>query len=118
MRPRLRKSLLAALALAASGAALVGGGAALLLSAPPHLPVTREAVARGRAVARARCLHCHATIPSAPRVAGWSPLRAYQAIGRLPELRPAMPPFAGSEAERRDLAVYLHALGAGDAPAP
>ena len=104
-------------ALAAAALGLAGGllwGADRLRST--RLAQTPEALARGRAVLAARCLHCHAAIPLAPRVAGWSAERAYDAIGRLPALQPAMPRFAGSEEERRALAVYLSALGAGAAP--
>ena len=112
MTPPLRNALLGAAALAAA-AALAG-----ILRGPPRLVRTPEAVSRGRAVLAARCLHCHATIPLPPRVAGWSIERAYDAIGRLPQLRPAMPPFAGSEEERRALAAYLSAIGAGEASFP
>jgi mono/diheme cytochrome c family protein len=104
------------LAVAARGAAGLLWGADRLRS--PRLARTPEALARGRAVLAARCLHCHAAIPLAPRVAGWSAERAYDAIGRLPALQPAMPRFAGSEEERRALAIYLSALGAGAAPPP
>ncbi|HYG67394.1 MAG TPA: hypothetical protein VD838_07030 [Anaeromyxobacteraceae bacterium] len=75
-------------------------------------PPAPDRVARGRAVAR-RCDVCHDTIPLAPRVAGWTEGQAYDALGRLDRLDPAMPPFHGTEAERRDLAAWLAALGAG-----
>lgn len=84
----------------------------------PSLALTPEAISRGRAVVRARCQPCHAARRLDRHVAGWTAARAYDAIGRLPRLRPGMPPFAGSEDERRDLAVYLAALGAGEAPPP
>jgi mono/diheme cytochrome c family protein len=113
--PRLRNLLLAGLAAGVAAAAAWEAG---LLRPAPRLARTEEAVSRGRAVVAARCLQCHAAIPLAPRVAGWSAERAYDAIGRLPQLRPAMPPFAGSEEERRALAIYLSALGAGAAPPP
>jgi hypothetical protein len=82
----------------------------------PSLDPNPLAYRRGEDVLRARCLHCHATIPLAPRVAGWTPEYAYDAIGHLPQLRPAMPPFAGTEQERADLAIYLAVLGS-QAPA-
>jgi mono/diheme cytochrome c family protein len=108
--------------------ALFAGLAGLVLAAygwdaglfrpAPRLERTPAAVTRGRAVLRNRCLHCHAAIPLGPRVAGWTAERAYQAVGRLPSLYPSMPPFPGTDEERAALAVYLAALGAGEAPWP
>lgn len=114
MTPRLRNALLvtAALVLAAAWAWDLG------FRPPPVLVRSPEAVSRGRAVLAARCLQCHGTIPLAPRVAGWTAERAYAALGKLPQLRPGMPPFAGSDEERRALAVYLAALGAGEVTPP
>ena len=89
----------------------------LLRPAPPPLRPTPEALALGERILRSRCLHCHSAIPLAPRVAGWSAERAYEALGHLPQLYPAMPPFHGTDDERRALALYLAALGA-TAPAP
>jgi mono/diheme cytochrome c family protein len=89
----------------------------LLRRAPPPLRPTPEALALGQRVLENKCLHCHAGIPLAPRVAGWSAERAYEALGRLPKLYPAMPPFHGTEDERRALALYLASLGAGGPPA-
>jgi len=83
----------------------------------PSLDPNPLAIQRGEAVLRSRCWHCHETIPLAQRVAGWTPEYAYDALGHLPELRPAMPPFRGTEQERADLAVYLAHLGAA-APRP
>jgi mono/diheme cytochrome c family protein len=71
-------------------------------------------VARGRAVLDERCLICHAGIPLRPRVAGWTEDRAYEVLGRLPDLNPAMPDFEGTDDERRALAAYLAALAAGN----
>jgi mono/diheme cytochrome c family protein len=108
-----------ALALAAVVALAVGAvverGA---LERPRPIVATPEVRARGERVFSAWCLHCHADVPLARRVAGWSPERAYAAIGRLPELSPAMPPFRGTDEERRALAVYVASLGAGGAPGP
>lgn len=114
MSPRVRNVLWV---LAAAGLAAAFAWEAWLRPVP-RLSRTPEAITRGRAVLGARCLSCHATIALAPRVAGWTMERAYEAIGRLPRLRPGMPAFAGSEAERRDLAIYLSALGAGEIPPP
>lgn len=115
MRPRTRNAALAAAGLLLAGAWAFQAG---WLRPPPDLRVTPEALALGRRVLAGRCLHCHAAIPLAPRVRGWSAERAYEALGRLPELRPAMPPFVGTEEERRALAVYLAEAGAGRAPLP
>jgi mono/diheme cytochrome c family protein len=84
----------------------------------PSLDPNPVAFRRGEEVLKARCLHCHATIPLRPRVAGWTPEYAYDAIGHLPELRPAMPPFQGSEQERADLAIYLSVLGSQEPEVP
>ena len=72
-------------------------------------------VAAGRRVMEYRCLTCHRDVPLRQRVAGWSLPFAFDAIGRLPKLNPAMPAFAGSDEERRALAAWLTALGAGQA---
>src|SRR6266568_553878 len=78
--------------LLAAAALLVAGGVAwdAGLRPPPRLEPTAQAIARGRAFVRGHCLHCHAAIP----------------------------PFPGSEDDRRDVASYLAALGAGAAEAP
>jgi mono/diheme cytochrome c family protein len=96
-----------ALGLAAWGAQRLG----LFAPPPPSLAASPEAVARGRAIFAARCRHCHDDIPLERRVAGWSPERAYAAVGKLPELSASMPPFHGTPDERRDLALFLAALG-------
>jgi len=112
--PRTRNAALALAALLlAAGYAWEAG---ILRPAPPPLVSSPEALALGERVLASRCLHCHAAIPLAPRVAGWTAERAYQALGRLPELYPAMPPFHGTDDERRALAIYLAALGARPAP--
>jgi mono/diheme cytochrome c family protein len=107
--PRIRNAALAAAVLLVAGAWAWDAG--LLRPAPPPLRATPEALALGERVLASRCLHCHSDIPLAPRVAGWSPERAYEALGRLPQLYPAMPPFHGTDDERRALAVFLSALG-------
>lgn len=113
MRPRTRNAafLAAGLLLAATWAFEAG-----LLRPKPDLRATPEALSLGRKVLEARCLHCHVEIPLAPRVQGWTAERAYEAIGRLPSLRAQMPPFGGTEEERRALAVYLAEIGAGREP--
>lgn len=83
--------------------------------APPAVE-TPELAAQGKRVLTQQCWHCHREIPLAPRVAGWDAPRAYEALGRLPQLNPAMPPFRGTDADRRALAAYLAALAGGRAP--
>ncbi len=112
MSPRTRNALLGAAVLAGLAAAWAWEEG-LLRPAPPPLRATPEALALGQRILASRCLHCHSEIPLAPRVAGWSPERAYEALGRLPQLYPAMPPFHGTDDERRALALVLSVLGAG-----
>jgi mono/diheme cytochrome c family protein len=81
-------------------------------AAPPPLP-PGDLVAAGRRVLEYRCLVCHRDIPLRRRVAGWSADFAYDAIGRLNKRVANMPAFAGDDTERRALAAYLAALGAG-----
>lgn len=88
---------------------------------PPPLPLvdSPEAVAAGRAVFAFRCSPCHRDVPLRERVAGWPLQRAYETIGHLPEVpRANMPPFPGTEEDRRALAAFLAALGAGRATQP
>ena len=113
MPPRVRNALYAAAVLGVALAFAWDEG--LVRPAPPPLRPTAEALALGERVLANKCLHCHAAIPLAPRVSGWSAERAYEALGRLPQLYPAMPPFHGTDDERRALALYLARLGAGGA---
>jgi mono/diheme cytochrome c family protein len=86
---------------------------------PPPLVDTPAAVEAGKAVFLYRCVSCHRDVPLAKRVAGWSPEKAYETIGRLPTVPKAnMPPFPGTEEDRRVLAVFIAALGAGRAAQP
>lgn len=67
----------------------------------------------GAAVFETNCAACHTSAgdwPMAPRVANRSEMELYDALGRLPELNEMMPPFEGTEAERRALAHYLAAM--------
>ncbi len=99
---------------AGDAAALVRHLAALDGRLDEQLPRQPDAlVAAGRRVMEYRCLTCHRDVPLKKRVAGWSAPFAYEAIGRLPRLYQGMPAFAGDEAERRALAAWLAALGAG-----
>jgi mono/diheme cytochrome c family protein len=114
------RTIVAAVAVAAL--ALAGGWAwEAGLFAPPRPPLleTPEAVAAGQAVFAYRCTPCHRDVPLERRVSGWSAERAYETIGRLPQVpRANMPAFPGTEEDRRALAVFLQALGAGRARQP
>lgn len=93
--------------------------AGLFVPPPPPLVESPEAVASGQAVFAFRCTPCHRDVPLQRRVAGWSAERAYEVIGRLPSVpRANMPPFQGTEADRRALAAFLAALGGGRARQP
>ncbi len=99
---------------AGDAAALVRHLAALDGRLDEQLPRQSDAlVAAGRRVMEYRCLTCHRDVPLKKRVAGWSAPFAFEALGRLPRLYQGMPAFAGDEAERRALAAWLAALGAG-----
>ena len=69
------------------------------------------------------CAACHgsdAPWPITDRLRGRAAGDFYELIGRLSQVREEMPPFAGSEDERRALAQHLASLAAtapGDAPA-
>ena len=79
---------------------------------------TPELVASGERLFADKCLHCHRDVPLTPRVAGWSPQRAYDTLARLPQVTPAMPPFHGTDEDRRAVAAFLAAVGRGRAKAP
>lgn len=68
----------------------------------------------GEELYRGQCLACH-TIDGwrskrafAERIQGWSEEAIEQYIDTLHEARPFMPPFVGTDEERRALAHYLH----------
>ena len=119
MSPKVRWLLLAIAALALAWAWLDRSG--LLKPPPAPIVVTSELVAAGRRVYRDRCHSCHTDIPLGKRVKAWAPGHAYDVIGRLPEIgvspeRKPMPPFPGSDDERRALAAWISELGAGRVP--
>jgi len=104
-------------------AAAVGGiaGSGILEPPPAPIAVTPELVAAGRLVYRNRCHTCHTDIPLAKRVKGWEPMHAYEVIGRLPTIgvsgtNKPMPPFPGTDEDRRALAAWISELGAGRVP--
>jgi mono/diheme cytochrome c family protein len=80
--------------------ATLGGG-----KIEPH-----AATVSGAAVFEAACAMCHdpgAGWPIASLITGRSETDLYDAIGRLPQLNEAMPPFEGTDEERRALAKHL-----------
>jgi mono/diheme cytochrome c family protein len=73
----------------------------------------------GKAVFEEHCSFCH-QLGEGPnsirkKVAGWSRDRIRQALDRLPQLNPAMPPLNASAAEKDALADFLARLGQGGA---
>ena len=88
--------------------ARLGGDAQAGLDAP--------AAAHGGAEAfEAHCAACHgpeSPWPISDRLRGRGASDFYDLIGRLPQVREEMPPFAGSEDERRAIAQYLASLAA------
>jgi mono/diheme cytochrome c family protein len=119
MSPKVRWLLLGIAALALAAAWIDRSG--LLRPPPAPIVVTPELVAAGRKVYRNRCHTCHTDIPLGRRVKDWAPMHAYEVIGRLqgigvsPERKP-MPPFPGTDDERRALAAWISELGAGRVP--
>ena len=68
------------------------------------------AAADGAAIFESSCAACHGADSEwkiEPRVKGKSEEELFDILGRLPERNPMMPPFDGTEAERRALAKYL-----------
>jgi len=67
----------------------------------------------GAAAFEEHCAACHGAEsewPIGDRLRGRSESDFYELIGRLPQVREEMPPFAGSEEERRALARHLAGL--------
>jgi mono/diheme cytochrome c family protein/cytochrome bd-type quinol oxidase subunit 1 len=76
---------------------------------------TGAAATSGEEAFETHCAACHgpdSPWPMAERLAGRSPEEFYDLLGRLPEVREEMPPFAGTEEERDALAEYLGRLAA------
>lgn len=72
----------------------------------------RVAAIDGAAIFDSHCGACHGADSDwqiEPRVAGKAEDELYDALGRLPELNEMMPPFEGTDAERRALAKFLDA---------
>jgi mono/diheme cytochrome c family protein len=95
--------------------ALLGGADAASL-----VPKAPEAAAEGGAAYfEANCSMCHGADgewPMAKRPAR-SAAEFETMLGRLPEINEVMPPFEGTDADRRAVAEYLAGLTAGNAPA-
>lgn len=76
---------------------------------------------RGKWVFDAQCVHCH-TLDGfnaiKPLVQGWSRPLIDMSLTRLDEMKTFMPPFVGTEAERRDLAGYLDGLDGAETVPP
>jgi len=78
---------------------------------------------RGKWVYDAQCAHCH-TLEGfngiKPLVNGWNRELIDVSVSRLHEMKYFMPPFVGSEQERRDLGAWLDSLDGTDTgrPAP
>lgn len=111
------------IALLAFAALVLAGGLAwdAGLLAPPRPPLVESPalLAAGQGVYAYRCASCHRDVALAPKVAGLSADQAYEKIGRLQEHpRANMPPFPGTEEDRRALAIFMAALGAGRARLP
>jgi len=74
-----------------------------------------SAAGGGAEVFEQHCSACHgpdSAWPITDRLRGRAASDFYELIGRLPQVREEMPPFAGSEDERRALAQYLGGLAA------
>jgi mono/diheme cytochrome c family protein len=72
----------------------------------------RAPKADGAAIFEANCAMCHGPAsewPIAPRVTGQSAEQLYEVLGQLPQRNEMMPPFEGTDAERRALAQFLAA---------
>jgi mono/diheme cytochrome c family protein len=87
----------------------VGGASREALSAPA------PAGDPGQTFFEANCAMCHGPAGAwplsrkAPRTAG----AYYELLGRLPEVNEMMPPFTGSDADRRAVAAHLASLAGG-----
>jgi mono/diheme cytochrome c family protein len=118
MSPTVRWLLLGIALLAAAAGGVAGSG--ILKPPPAPIAVTPDLVAAGRIVYRGRCHTCHTDIPLAKRVKGWEPMHAYEVIGRLQTIgvsgKKPMPPFPGTDEDRRALAAWISELGAGRVP--
>ena len=92
--------------------------AGVLSAAPWALPPGADLASlaparRGEAVYRAACLKCHCLDgynAVRPLVKGWSARTLRDLLDHMDEVKPAMPPFPGTDAEKDALAAYLQGL--------
>ena len=92
--------------------------AGVLTAAPWALPPGKKAgelagAELGQAVYTAACLRCHSVDgynAVRPLVKGWSVQTIRTLLNRPEELKPAMPPFPGTVAEKAGLAAFLQSL--------
>ena len=92
--------------------------AGILSAAPWALPMGTAAgemdtVAIGESVFRAACLRCHSVDgynAIRPLVKGWSADTIRDILDKCDEIKPAMPPFPGTDKEKEALTVYLLSL--------
>ena len=92
----------------------------ILAAAPWALPPGKDprglqlrSEERGRAVYRAACLRCHCLEgynALRPLVAGWSRDTIRHLLDHMQEVKPSMPPFPGTDAEKKDLVEFLLAV--------
>ena len=92
--------------------------AGVLAAAPWAAPPGKKAdeltgVELGQAAYTAACLRCHSIDGHnavRPLVKGWSPETIQTLLDRPEEIKPAMPPFPGTTAEKTALAAFLQSL--------
>jgi mono/diheme cytochrome c family protein len=90
--------------------ARLGGDGAAGTEAPPSAEAAAGGGDLGMQVAEDNCMLCHdpgGDWPMQDAVAGRDADTLYELLGRLEELNDSMPPFMGTDAERRALAEYL-----------
>jgi mono/diheme cytochrome c family protein len=76
-------------------------------------PQRTEHLGEGGKIFEKKCLFCHGPGSNWPMqriAAGTTAVEFYSKIARLPEMNPIMPPFEGTDSERRTLAEYLEYL--------
>jgi mono/diheme cytochrome c family protein len=80
---------------------------------PEQLAAAAESAALGDRHFEEYCSPCHAADsdwPMAERIGGRDAAEFYELLGRLEEINEDMPPFEGTEQERRAVAEYLEGL--------
>ncbi len=80
-------------------------------------PASLAGAELGKAVFKAACLRCHSVDgynAIRPLVRGWSQETVRETLDKLDEVKPAMPPFPGTDREKEALAEFLMTLNAND----